>query len=97
VVHHGGAGTTTSALRAGVPQVLLPLLLDQHLHAHALARGGLAPAAPKLAKVTASTLRQAVRGALALSARRRRDAAERIQCSDAGAAIVDTLERAVGA
>ena len=97
VVHHGGAGTTTSALRAGVPQVLLPLLLDQHLHAHALARAGLAPKAPKMAKVTASTLRQAVRGALALSARRRRDAAERIQCSDAGAAIVDTLERAVGA
>jgi len=96
VVHHGGAGTTTSALRAGVPQVLLPLLLDQHLHAHVLARTGLAPRAPRMAKVTANALRHAVRDAFALSARRRRDAADRIQCSDAGAAIVDILERAVG-
>lgn len=27
VVHHGGSGTTANALRAGVPQVILPLLL----------------------------------------------------------------------
>jgi UDP:flavonoid glycosyltransferase YjiC (YdhE family) len=30
VVHHGGAGTTTTAARAGVPQILVPHLLDQH-------------------------------------------------------------------
>lgn len=29
IVHHGGAGTTTNALRAGVPQVLVPHLADQ--------------------------------------------------------------------
>jgi len=29
IVHHGGAGTTTNALRAGVPQVVLPHLADQ--------------------------------------------------------------------
>ncbi|MEV6272783.1 glycosyltransferase [Kribbella sp. NPDC051936] len=29
VVHHGGAGTTTAAARAGVPQVVVPLLGDQ--------------------------------------------------------------------
>jgi len=29
IVHHGGAGTTTSAARAGVPQLLVPHLLDQ--------------------------------------------------------------------
>jgi UDP:flavonoid glycosyltransferase YjiC (YdhE family) len=29
VVHHGGAGTTSSAARAGAPQVLVPHLLDQ--------------------------------------------------------------------
>jgi vancomycin aglycone glucosyltransferase len=34
VVHHGGAGTTHAAARAGVPQVLMPQLLDQHYWAH---------------------------------------------------------------
>jgi vancomycin aglycone glucosyltransferase len=29
VVHHGGAGTTTTATRAGVPQVVVPLIADQ--------------------------------------------------------------------
>jgi vancomycin aglycone glucosyltransferase len=29
VVHHGGAGTTAAAARAGVPQVLLPMFGDQ--------------------------------------------------------------------
>src|SRR5262249_17818706 len=29
VVHHGGAGTTAAAARAGVPQVITPLFGDQ--------------------------------------------------------------------
>jgi len=29
VVHHGGAGTTAAALRAGVPSVVLPFFADQ--------------------------------------------------------------------
>jgi len=28
-VHHGGIGTTAEALRAGVPQLILPLAYDQ--------------------------------------------------------------------
>lgn len=96
VVHHGGAGTTTSALRAGVPQVLLPLLLDQHLHAHALAHAQLAPRAPRMSRVNASELRRAIKRAFALSVRSRRDAADRIQSSAAGATIVDMLECSVG-
>jgi vancomycin aglycone glucosyltransferase len=31
VVHHGGAGTTAAAARAGVPQVVVPHILDQFL------------------------------------------------------------------
>jgi vancomycin aglycone glucosyltransferase len=33
VVHHGGAGTTTAATRAGVPQVVVPQMYDQHYFA----------------------------------------------------------------
>jgi UDP:flavonoid glycosyltransferase YjiC (YdhE family) len=29
VVHHGGAGTTAAALRAGVPSVIVPFIVDQ--------------------------------------------------------------------
>jgi vancomycin aglycone glucosyltransferase len=34
VVHHGGAGTTTMAARAGAPQVVVPHRYDQHYFAH---------------------------------------------------------------
>lgn len=33
VVHHGGAGTTTAATRAGAPQVVIPQHYDQHYFA----------------------------------------------------------------
>jgi vancomycin aglycone glucosyltransferase len=33
VVHHGGAGTTTGAARAGAPQVVIPQHYDQHYFA----------------------------------------------------------------
>ena len=31
LVHHGGAGTVTSALRAGLPSVVCPLQFDQFM------------------------------------------------------------------
>lgn len=40
VVHHGGAGTTTSAARAGRPQVVVPHLYDQFYWAHRVERLG---------------------------------------------------------
>lgn len=43
VVHHGGAGTTSAALRAGIPQVIVPFMADQPFwggRAHAI---GVAP------------------------------------------------------
>ncbi|MCC6624018.1 MAG: glycosyltransferase family 1 protein [Deltaproteobacteria bacterium] len=41
VVHHGGAGTTHVAARAGAPQVVVPHILDQHAWADRVARLGL--------------------------------------------------------
>lgn len=34
IVHHGGVGTTSQALRAGVPQVVMPMAFDQFDNAH---------------------------------------------------------------
>lgn len=44
VVHHGGAGTTAAALRAGVPMVVLPVFADQFFWAARAHAAGLAPA-----------------------------------------------------
>jgi len=42
-IHHGGAGTTHTAARAGVPQVVLPIGADHHFWAHRVALRGAAP------------------------------------------------------
>jgi UDP:flavonoid glycosyltransferase YjiC (YdhE family) len=43
VVCHGGAGTTATALRSGVPPVMLPFFGDQHFWARRVHRMGLGP------------------------------------------------------
>ncbi|MEU5545498.1 glycosyltransferase [Streptomyces sioyaensis] len=44
VVHHGGAGTTTTATRAGAPQVVVPQLVDQPYWAARVAELGIGAA-----------------------------------------------------
>src|SRR5438094_3457187 len=51
IVHHGGAGTTRSATGAGVPQVILPHLLDQYYWARRIELRGLGPASPPVERV----------------------------------------------
>jgi len=43
VVHHGGAGTTATATASGVPQVIVPHVLDQYSWGHRVWRAGLGP------------------------------------------------------
>jgi UDP:flavonoid glycosyltransferase YjiC (YdhE family) len=51
VVHHGGSGSTTGALAAGLPSVVVPMFADQPLNARAVERAGagivVAPASPQ--------------------------------------------------
>lgn len=44
VMHHGGAGTTTTATRAGAPQVIVPQIVDQPYWAGRVARLGIGAA-----------------------------------------------------
>jgi UDP:flavonoid glycosyltransferase YjiC (YdhE family) len=44
IVHHGGAGTTATALRSGVPQLIVPHIVDQFFHGRRIAELGLGPA-----------------------------------------------------
>jgi vancomycin aglycone glucosyltransferase len=43
VVHHGGAGTTHAAARAGVPQIVVPHIMDQFTWARRVAQLGVSP------------------------------------------------------
>ncbi len=63
-VHHGGAGTTTAVARAGVPQVLLPHILDQYYWAHRVEVLGLGPPALPIERVTADALCERIRRAV---------------------------------
>jgi vancomycin aglycone glucosyltransferase len=61
VVHHGGAGTTTTAARAGVPQILVPHVLDQFHWAARVQRLGIGPPPLRRRKLTADGLTQSLR------------------------------------
>jgi vancomycin aglycone glucosyltransferase len=64
IVHHGGAGTTTAAASAGVPQVILPHLLDQFYWAHRIEQLGLGPRALPVDLITADILTDRLDAAL---------------------------------
>lgn len=61
VVHHGGAGTTAEGLRAGVPTVVIPFILDQPFWAARIKASGLGPDPIPLKKLTADRLANAIR------------------------------------
>jgi UDP:flavonoid glycosyltransferase YjiC (YdhE family) len=55
-VHHGGAGTTAAAVRAGIPSVIVPFFGDQPFWAHCLHRQGVAPPALERKNLTSEAL-----------------------------------------
>jgi vancomycin aglycone glucosyltransferase len=99
VIHHGGAGTTTAAAAAGVPQVLLPHILDQFYWAHRVERLGLGPRAMPIDLVTADILAERLDGALSDPRYRSRaiDIGRAVRARNGAAAAVDHLERLVSA
>jgi sterol 3beta-glucosyltransferase len=90
VVHHGGAGTTAAALRAGVPSVLVPFMVDQFFWARRLRERGVAPRGIPHGRLTAAALATALGRALG-------DQALRARAAELGALIQaeDGLGRAV--
>ena len=61
VVQHGGAGTTASALRAGVPQVLVPHMQDQPYWGRKMHALGVSPAPVRRALLSRASLESALR------------------------------------
>lgn len=56
VVHHGGAGTTQTAIRAGVPSVIVPHLADQFFWASQIEELGVGVAGQARTKITPAKL-----------------------------------------
>ena len=98
VVHHAGAGTTGAGLRAGVPAVPVPVLVDQPFWADRLHRLGVAPHPLPLHELTADTLTDALRSCLERSTYRRRAAelARRIRADDGPAVVLSLIAQLGG-
>ncbi len=62
-VHHGGAGTTAAAARAGVPQVITPMFSDQFYWANRVVELGLGTTTPHIT-MTEESLTASLREAL---------------------------------
>jgi sterol 3beta-glucosyltransferase len=90
VAHHGGAGTTGAALRAGVPAVVVPFAVDQPFWASRVVALGVGPRPIPRRRLTAAALAAALRVATT-------DAAMRSRAADLGALIreEDGVARAV--
>lgn len=96
IVHHGGSGTTGSALRAGKPSVVVPFILDQFFWGEQLRKRGVAPPPIPYKKLTAPDLTAALRSVLADNNMRSAAATlgARIRAEDGFAAAVAAIERA---
>jgi sterol 3beta-glucosyltransferase len=91
VVHHGGAGTTGAALRAGVPSVLVPLAADQPSWARVVHALGTGPAPVPFGALTAQRLAGAISEAVTNESIRQRAArvGGQIQAEDGPGQVIE--------
>jgi sterol 3beta-glucosyltransferase len=94
VVHHGGAGTTAAALRAGVPNVIVPYFADQPFWGSRVEALGVGPKPIPRQKLTAGRLDEAIEIAAGDGEMRRRAAelGKKIQAEDGVATAVPLIE-----
>ena len=60
VIHHGGAGTTATTARSGVPQIIVPHILDQYYWGNRIFKAGLGPKPIWRTKLTLEKLSHAI-------------------------------------
>lgn len=95
VVHHGGAGTTGAALRAGVPAIVVPFTTDQPFWGSRVAALGVGPTPIPRKRLTRERLADAFRRTVADEAMRARAAAlgAQIRAEDGVAEAVEHFGR----
>ena len=94
-VHHGGAGTTGEAIRAGAPEIVVPFTVDQPFWASRVAALGVGPQPIPRRHLTTEALADALRRVVADEAMRARAAAlgDLVRAEDGVAAAVEVLGR----
>jgi sterol 3beta-glucosyltransferase len=60
VVHHGSSGTTAAGLRAGVPTVIVPFIIDQFFWGERVLALGVGPRPVRYTKLSAARLAAAI-------------------------------------
>jgi hypothetical protein len=97
VVHHGGAGVTGAALRAGLPSVVVPVFADQPFWGERVFELGAGPRPIPARRFTADRLANAIRlTASAEMGRRAQVLGEQIRREDGVAAAVQAVHDYVG-
>jgi sterol 3beta-glucosyltransferase len=94
VVHHGGAGTTHTALTAGVPSIVVPHVADQFFWADELQRIGVALTPVRRRSLSVDRLADRIRATTSNAGlrQRARDLASQIQAEDGVERAADLVE-----
>ena len=91
-VHHGGAGVTGAALRAGLPSVVVPVFADQPFGSDRVFKLGAGPRPIPSKRLTEVALADAIRSTAGSEMRRRAAAlGERIRSEDGVARAVEII------
>lgn len=93
MVHHGGAGTTTTGARAGVPQVIVPMFSDQPYWASRVRALGIGASVARGA-LSAESLLAALGDALDRGVAARAAAIAGTVAANGAAVAADLIERA---
>jgi UDP:flavonoid glycosyltransferase YjiC (YdhE family) len=99
VIHHGGAGTTATTARSGVPQIIVPHILDQFYWGNQIHKAGLGPKPIWRSRLTAKKLSQAIEESVTnqVLIRNAKEVGEALRRKDSLGDAVQEIERGVKA
>ena len=94
VCHHGGAGTTSAGLRAGLPTIVVPFFGDQFFWGRIIAEAGAGPAPIPIRRLNADSLTAAFDACRRPQIRERAgELGERVRATDGVELVVRSIER----
>ncbi|KAK1311087.1 Sterol 3-beta-glucosyltransferase UGT80B1 [Acorus calamus] len=94
VVHHGGAGTTATGLRAGCPTAIIPFFGDQFFWGERIHQVGVGPAPIPISELTVEVLSNCIKFMLDPEVKlRAMELAKKIENEDGVAAAVNAFHR----